>query len=233
MYLSLQALLRCLASDKLWIQLVSRCSAGKLPLNDSQKVLPVGVPYLGIPAPPWLQGKSFLPVLLGEKRETNDVVFAEVNYHAAYEPKRAARTTRWKYTRRYDQRDHPVLCNCDVAGNLKFWERMRGVPRMKALRALSRSRDCGTKDYWIQHGWARQPVFREELYDLLFDANEENNLVNSEAHEGVLEKMQRHLSAWMEVTNDPLLKGPVNPPKGACLNSPNDVSPLDPHMIVQ
>ena len=30
---------------------------------------------------------------------THEEIFAEVNYHAAYEPKRAVRTNRWKYIR--------------------------------------------------------------------------------------------------------------------------------------
>lgn len=37
----------------------------------------------------WLEGKSMLPVIRGEAKEINDEVFAEVTYHAAYEPKLA------------------------------------------------------------------------------------------------------------------------------------------------
>ena len=45
--------------------------------------------------------------------EINEEIFAEVNYHASYEPKRAVRTQRWKYIRRYGDRTAPVLPNCD------------------------------------------------------------------------------------------------------------------------
>ena len=43
----------------------------------------------------------------------HDEIFAEVTFHAAYEPQRAVRTERWKYIRRFDDATHPVLANCD------------------------------------------------------------------------------------------------------------------------
>ena len=49
---------------------------------------------LNIEKPAWLEGKSLLPLVRGEVPEIHDELFAEVNYHAAYEPKRAARTQR-------------------------------------------------------------------------------------------------------------------------------------------
>src|SRR5882724_1875678 len=50
---------------------------------------------LNIEKPAWLEGKSLVPVVRGEAAELHDELFAEVNYHAAYEPKRAARTQRF------------------------------------------------------------------------------------------------------------------------------------------
>jgi len=52
---------------------------------------------IGVEHPPWLQGRSILPVLRGEREKVNDEVYADVTYHAAYEPQRAVRTGRWKY----------------------------------------------------------------------------------------------------------------------------------------
>ena len=43
----------------------------------------------------------------------HDEIFAEMTFHAAYEPQRAIRTERWKYIRRFDDYPHPVLANCD------------------------------------------------------------------------------------------------------------------------
>ena len=68
----------------------------------------------GIERPDWLEGHSLLPLMRGEVDEIRDEVFAEVTYHAAYEPQRAVRTARYKYMRRYDDQ-HPgkVLANLD------------------------------------------------------------------------------------------------------------------------
>ncbi|MGH9344450.1 MAG: sulfatase family protein [Terriglobia bacterium] len=160
---------------------------------------------LTISPPAWLQGRSFLPVLRGEHSEIDDAVFAEVNYHAAYEPKRAVRTKRWKYIRHYGGYHHPVLPNCD---------------------------DSPTKSYWAKNGWALQTVAPEALYDLIFDPNERNNLAQNATHKNTLEQMRNRLDAWMHATNDPLLKGPVKAPKGARVNDPNETSPGDPAQIV-
>jgi len=156
---------------------------------------------LQIEPPAWLQGRSFLPVLRGETQEIHEAVFSEVNYHASYEPKRAARTKRWKYIRHYGEWHHPVLPNCD---------------------------DGLTKTYWVENGWARQTVAPEALYDLLFDPNERNNLAGNPSHRSTLEEMRRRMDAWMRSTNDPLLRGPVKAPPGATVNDPGEISPGDP-----
>jgi N-sulfoglucosamine sulfohydrolase len=160
---------------------------------------------LQIQPPSWLQGKSFLPVLRGEVEEINDAVYAELNYHSAYEPKRSVRTTQWKYIRHYSTYPHPTLPNCD---------------------------DGPSKTYWIQNGWGKQMIADEELFDLTFDPNERNNLVFDPSHHEVLEEMRQKLHGWMESTSDPLLKGPVPAPPGARVNAPNQTSPRDPDHII-
>src|SRR5207302_9717946 len=67
-------------------------------------VFPTVCEMAGVKAPSWLEGKSMIPLLRGERAEINDEVFAEVNYHPSYEPQRAVRTQRWKYIRRYADR---------------------------------------------------------------------------------------------------------------------------------
>ena len=42
------------------------------------------------------------PVIDGEADKLHEAIFASVNYHASYEPKRAVRTERFKYIRRFD-----------------------------------------------------------------------------------------------------------------------------------
>jgi N-sulfoglucosamine sulfohydrolase len=163
-------------------------------------VFPTICDYIGIEHPAWLQGKSILPVLSGQTAEIHEEVFAEVNYHASYEPKRAVRTTRWKYIRRFGDRKTPVLPNCD---------------------------DSPSKDLWVKSGWGSQILDTESLYDLLFDPTEHANLINDPGHTEVAKEMRERLHRWMVSTNDPLLHGPVAAPRGAVANDPNGISPKE------
>jgi N-sulfoglucosamine sulfohydrolase len=164
-------------------------------------IFPTICDYIRIQHPAWLQGKSFLPVLSGQVPEIHEEIFAEVNYHASYEPKRAVRTARWKYIRRFGDRRTPVLPNCD---------------------------DSPSKELWLQAGWGSQVLDTESLYDLLFDPTEHANLINDPGHAQLAQEMRDRLHRWMVSTNDPLLRGPVAAPPGAVANDPNGISPKEP-----
>jgi N-sulfoglucosamine sulfohydrolase len=144
-------------------------------------------------------------VLNGEKPEINEEVFAEVNYHAAYEPKRAVRTKRWKYIRRYGDRTTPVLPNCD---------------------------DGLSKSLWLEYGWKNQQLPAESLYDLIFDPTEHHNLAADPSAGEALADMRGRLDRWMRRTADPLLNGPVPAPHGSQLNDPAGVSPKEKPQVV-
>lgn len=164
-------------------------------------IYPTLCELLHLPAPTWLEGKSLLPLLRGEVAELHQEIFAEVNYHAAYEPKRAVRTERWKYIRRYDGRKTAVLPNCD---------------------------DGLSKTYWLENGWQTNPLEADErLHDLIFDPNECNNLIHSPYHQETAADMRQRLDQWMKRTNDPLLQGPIPLPHGAKTYDPNAVSDHD------
>ena len=154
-----------------------------------------------IQIPDWVQGKSFLPVIAGECDEINDAIFADVTYHAAYEPMRCIRTKRHKYIRRFDGRDRPVLPNCD---------------------------DSPSKQVWVDAGWASRAPAGEQLFDLVFDPNEAHNLVGDPTFAQALGELRDRLNNWMVETNDPLLGGPVRAPEGARVNDPNGLSPREP-----
>src|SRR5258707_6955786 len=145
-------------------------------------------------------GRSMLPVLRGEKKELNDEVFAEVNYHASYEPVRAVRTQRFKYIKRFAGRTTPVLPNCD---------------------------DSPSKDLWLEYGWRQREVVQEELYDLIFDPAEQNNLCAGANPTPALREMRGRMERWMAPTNDPLLKGSVAAPPAAKVNPVDGVSPKE------
>jgi arylsulfatase A-like enzyme len=151
----------------------------------------------GADRPDFLQGRSILPLMRREADEINEQVYAELTYHAAYEPQRAIRTQRWKYVRRFGDRVTPVLANVD---------------------------DGPSKDLLIASGWADRPLPREELHDLLFDPQEAHDLAPDPAHAAVLEELRGRLATWMRETGDPLLDGDVPAPDGAILNAPDQRS---------
>lgn len=156
---------------------------------------------LNVEKPAWLQGKSLLPVVRNESEQVHEEIFAEVNYHAAYEPKRAVRTPRFNYVRNFGDRVHPVLPNCD---------------------------DSPSKSVWLRNGWRDQIVEREMLFDTLFDPAEGCNLVREAAYSRTLNEMRSRLDLWMKRTDDPLLRGAVKAPAGAVVNDPDGTSPQEP-----
>jgi len=160
---------------------------------------------VGIQPPAWLQGTSLMPLVRGEADQVHDEIYAEVTYHAAYEPMRAVRTLRHKYIRRFEKRETPVLPNCD---------------------------DGLSKDVWMEHGWRHRLPTTEELYDLVFDPNETHNLTANPRMADVLSDMRDRLARWMHATGDPLLGGSVPAPSGAMVNDPNAVSPREPPRTV-
>ncbi|MEO6923167.1 MAG: sulfatase, partial [Bryocella sp.] len=138
-------------------------------------VFPTICEYLGIEKPSWLQGRSFLPVLTGKSEEINDQIFAEVTYHASYEPKRTVRTHRWKYIKRFDGRTKAVLPNCD---------------------------DSPSKEQLLKAGWQQMNSVKEEyLYDLVFDPEEKNNLSVDSSCRQTLVEMRERLATWMKSTD--------------------------------
>lgn len=164
-------------------------------------IFPTLCDLLDIDPPAWLQGRSMLPLLRGEADTIRDELFAEVSYHAAYEPKRAVRTERYKFIRRYDQRESPVMSNID---------------------------DGLAKSELVAFGFAEQAPAPEQLYDTLLDPNERVNLIDDPDHAETLADMRARLERWMRDTDDPLLQGRVPAPAGAELNDPDGPSPRGP-----
>jgi arylsulfatase A-like enzyme len=157
----------------------------------------------GAPPPDGLHGRSLLPLVRREAEQVRDELFAELTYHAAYDPMRAIRTRRHKLIRHFGDRLEPVLPNVD---------------------------DSPSKDLLVAAGWGRTPRPRVELYDLLMDPGEMRNLAGLPAHADVEAELATRLDAWMHETDDPLLDGPVPPPPGATVNDPGGVSATEPFL---
>lgn len=155
----------------------------------------------GIAPPDWLHGKSLLPLVRGEVDVLHEQLFAEVSYHAAYEPMRAVHTPRYKYIKRFDGRTTPVRPNVD---------------------------DSPSKSQWHDLGWGERPIDAEMLYDLMFDPNEAHNLIDNPLYAPVAADLRARLERWMHATHDPLLQGPVPLPEGAQANDVDAYTPSGP-----
>jgi arylsulfatase A-like enzyme len=150
--------------------------------------------------PDWLEGTSLVPLARGATHRVHDQLYGEITYHAAYEPQRSVRTDRFKYIRRFEDRDEPVLANAD---------------------------DGLTKDELIRLGWAGWRQDREQLYHLGLDPGEMRNLIGQEEWRDVADDLRGRLERWMRETGDPLLDGPVPLPPGAWADLPDQVSPQE------
>lgn len=168
-------------------------------------VYPTLCELAGVPTPEFAQGLSLLPLVRRETDALRDALFCEMTWHAAYEPQRAVRTGRYKYVRRFGDRERPVLANCD---------------------------DSPSKELLIEHGWGDRHVPFVQLYDLVFDPNEAANLAEDPAQAGVLAELGAMLERWMGETGDPLLYGDPPPPPGAEVNDPDQLSASEPVTVV-
>ena len=158
----------------------------------------------GITAPDFVQGVSLRPLALGGLDRVHDEIFAEGNYHAAYEPMRCVRTQRHKYIRHYDGRDRLVRPNVD---------------------------DSVEKRLLLEAGWDALPRDQEMLFDLVLDPFEMHNLAAEPALAETLADLRGRLERWMRQTGDPLAEAAAVPaPEGAVVNDPDDESPHDPLM---
>lgn len=146
-----------------------------------------------------IRGRSLLPLLRPSDSESplHTYIFTETTFHAAYEPTRAVRSSRYKLIRRYAARTRlPV--NVD---------------------------DSPVKEIFNACGYFKEPVEGEELYDLLLDPSEKHNRISDPRYRKVLEELRSVLNEQMKNTEDPLLKGKVAPPKEALINSAECYSP--------
>lgn len=158
---------------------------------------------VGQDIPDRIDGHDLADVVGEDSFPIHDEIFSEVTFHAAYEPKRCLRTDRYVYIRRFGKRRQPVLPNCD--------------------RSLSKSE-------WLKAGWAAYEEEDEELFDLIFDPQERNNLARNERYDHILHEYRMRLQEWMEKTSDPLLAEEVTLPDGCITTCVDDLDPASPRM---
>jgi len=154
-------------------------------------VFPTLCELLEVPKPDWLQGKSLLPIINGQAEQINDEIYTQITFHVVPEAMRSVRTQRYKYIRRFNGPFTTVLPNID-----------NGL----------------TKTYLLENGFAEKALPQEELYDLIFDPAERDNLAACQNHKQILESLRKNLENWMRETGDLLLEGEYPAPVGANLS---------------
>lgn len=148
-------------------------------------LVPTLLDLLGIDVPTTVQGSSFAPTLRDGALPGRDHVYLEKTYHADYDPIRAVRTSRYKYI--VNAEDRPLL---DLPPDLENSPTRHGMGE-EHLR----------------------PRPRRELYDLRHDPGETVNLAEDEDHSALARGLHEHLVEFLAETEDPLLDGPVPPPR--------------------
>jgi N-sulfoglucosamine sulfohydrolase len=154
-------------------------------------ILPTVLDLLEIAKPAGLDGRSFLPILRGEKQEGRDHVFTYVNTVSSGKafPGRCIRTK----TRAY-------IWNSWPDGKTRF--------RVEAMSGLSFNAmaEAAARDPKIK-ARVEQYLFRtpEEFYDIEKDPDERRNLIDDHDSQPRIEQMKQLLLAEMQRSNDPLL----------------------------
>lgn len=161
-------------------------------LTSHLDIFPTICDLVGIEKPSWLEGKSLEPYFEGKTNKVRDEIFAEITFHAAYEPTRCVRTDRYKYIKFFDNHDDIIPANID---------------------------DTNSKKFLLDNGLLKERRQKEMLFDLYLDPTERNNLISNKNYSNVLNELRIKLDNWMEKTKDPLLKGKVKKPKGAIVNT--------------
>lgn len=161
-------------------------------------VFPTLCDLLKLERPTYLEGRSFAELFKGGKVE-DQIIFAEINFHTSYEPARCARTQRYKFIKFFDE-DYLKINASNIDASL-------------------------TREFYFKHGLLEKTKAKEALYDLYYDPNEKNNLIDDPACAEVAQKLRAALLDFQIKTNDPLLKGLLEIKKSYKVNKKECVNP--------
>lgn len=168
------------------------------PIVNHLDIFPTICDLIDAETPNWLEGVSLAPALHGSSVPLHDTIYAEANYHAAYEPQRSLRTEQYRYFERYNEHPQPVRPNID---------------------------DGATKQYWLATDPTQSP---QNLYDIIRDPLEQHNLADDPDYSEVAHKLSKQLHDWQKQVEDPLLKGKLVAPHIAEINDPDQQGASDP-----
>jgi N-sulfoglucosamine sulfohydrolase len=158
-------------------------------LVSSIDLAPTILQLAGVPIPGSVQGKSFTGILKNPKAGIREAIYAEKNWHDYEDRVRAVRTARFKFIRN-DYADLAGTPSADAGRS----------PTMDALRRLHKAGQLTP----LQSRIFQAPRPAEELYDVVADPLEINNLANHPRYAKTLAELRAKLKRWGDETADML-----------------------------
>ncbi len=154
-------------------------------------LLPTLLDVAGIAHPDGLQGRSYAPLLKGERQDGRDFIVAEYNENAGgnRHPMRAIIT-----------RDFGYIFSPWSNGERKMATATKGTATYRRMVQLAKSdQQIAKRLDLFEH---RVP---EELYNYELDPDALANLIDDPVHHAERERLTKSLEAWMVETGDPML----------------------------
>ena len=157
-------------------------------------ITPTFVTAAGETAPPGIDGRSFLPVLLGETAKHKSHVFGMQTTRGIYNgphhfPIRSVRDDQYKLILNLDP-DAEFECMMNNRNWFRSWQSLAASGDEKARATLAR--------------YTRRPPI--ELYDVLKDPYELNNLAGDPSLAETIQRLRGTLEAWMKDQGDEGMK---------------------------
>jgi arylsulfatase A-like enzyme len=157
-------------------------------------IAPTVLDLAGLEPSPTFQGKSFAKMLRDPEQSIQEHVFAEHNWHDYKAHERSVRSK----THLYIRNAFPELPCTPPADAVRS-------PTFQAMRLL---RHQGKLPFWQLSSFSK-PRPTEELYDVLIDPHQLNNLAADPKQAEVLAKMSSVLDEWIERTGDRIPENPT------------------------
>ncbi len=152
-------------------------------------IAPTFLDFAGIQPPSEMMGKSFQPVIQNTDTIIREMIYAEDHWHDFDDYTRAVRTDRFKYIRNF----YPELPNTPPADALRS-------PTFSMMKKL---RDEGTLTE-VQQVVFQTPRPEEELYDIVSDPHEMNNLADNPDYHDQLDALRSMMETIRSATQDSL-----------------------------
>jgi len=133
------------------------------------------------------EGKDFSKLLMEPESKIRTSVYAEDHWHDFEDYTRAVRTEKFKYIRNF----YPDLPNTPSADALRS-------PTFKTMQELKKKGDLNTHQLACFHS----PRAEEELYDVINDPFELNNLATKEEYNNVLNELREEMEMIRQQTKD-------------------------------